>query len=173
MSRIEKYVSSDTTSANAINIPVAEAMVTYKEKSLSADEESNQVFIPFVSDVRVGPDSSSLVVASGGNPSFDEDFNSLQAIIGSPSGLVGGTSTGGLSRMTPPSSPHVGGVSSPSTHKMDSSNSSEAMELQLDFWTNQQDTTMSSSTAGLATNAILFGWLFDKKNIALPGGPIK
>ena len=121
------------------------------------------MFIPFVSDVRVGPDSS--LVTAGGNPSFDEDFNSLQALIGSPSGLVGGTS-GGLSRMTPPSSPHVGGVSSPGTHKMDSSlsNSSEAMELQLDFWTNQQDTTMSSSTAGLATNAILFGWLFDEKN---------
>ena len=152
MSRIEKYVASDTTSDNAINIPVAEAMVTYKEKSV--DEESNQVFIPFVSDVRVGSDSM-----MGGNPSFDEDFNgSLVEGIGSPSSMLGIASGqlsvergGGGSKMTPPSSPHVG-VSSPSTHKMDSSlsqlsNSSEAMELQLDFWTNQ-DSTLPSATAG-------------------------
>merc|ERR1711974_450143 len=103
----------------------------------------------------------------GCNPSFDEDFNSSLHVVGSPSLLMG--TSGQLSvergvggnRMTPPSSPHVG-VSSPSTHKMDSSlvsNSSEAMELQLDFWTNQQDSTLSSATAGWATNAILFCWL--------------
>ena len=45
MSRIEKYVS--TKSGDSINLPVAEAMVTYKEKTYD-DGESSQVFVPFV-----------------------------------------------------------------------------------------------------------------------------
>ena len=45
VSRIEKYVS--TKSGDSINLPVAEAMVTYKEKTYD-DGESSQVFVPFV-----------------------------------------------------------------------------------------------------------------------------
>ena len=35
-----------------LQIPIAEAMVTYKDKT--ADEESNQVFIPFICDAKIG-----------------------------------------------------------------------------------------------------------------------
>ena len=45
MSRIEKYVS--TKCGDSINLSVAEAMVTYKEKTYD-DGESSQVFVPFV-----------------------------------------------------------------------------------------------------------------------------
>ncbi len=38
-----------------MQLPVAEAMVTYKEEK-SSGEESSQVFLPFLSDVRVGSD---------------------------------------------------------------------------------------------------------------------
>lgn len=38
--------------AHHTQLPIAEAMVTYKEKL--TDDESSQVFVPFVSDVRVG-----------------------------------------------------------------------------------------------------------------------
>ncbi len=41
-----------------MQLPVAEAMVTYKEEK-STGEESSQVFLPFLSDVRVGSDVTS------------------------------------------------------------------------------------------------------------------
>ena len=41
-----------------MQLPVAEAMVTYKEEKTSG-EESSQVFLPFLSDVRVGSDGVS------------------------------------------------------------------------------------------------------------------
>ena len=41
-----------------LQLPVAEAMVTYKEEK-STGEESSQVFLPFLSDVRVGSDVTS------------------------------------------------------------------------------------------------------------------
>ena len=72
-------------------------IVTYKEKS--SDEESSQVFIPFVCDVRVGSEPHLIGAGGAGGPtSLDLD----DSIIGSPppEGV----------RLTPPSSPHVGGT---------------------------------------------------------------
>ena len=92
VTRVCQYLASDS-SENLINLPVAEAMVTYKEKS--SDDESSQVFIPFVCDVRVGSVDPHL----SGVPSLDlEDM-----VIGSPPAVEGGA------KLTPPSSPHVGG----------------------------------------------------------------
>ena len=62
----------------------------------SSDEESSQVFIPFVSDVRVGSESHP------NPPSMD-----LDDTIGSPT-------PEGI-KLTPPSSPHVGGGGSVSS----------------------------------------------------------
>jgi PACS-1 cytosolic sorting protein len=44
--------------SSPMQLPVAEAMVTYKEEK-STGEESSQVFLPFLSDVRVGSDVTS------------------------------------------------------------------------------------------------------------------
>ena len=77
-------------------------LVTYKEKS--SDEESSQVFIPFVCDVRVGSEPHLIGAGGAGGPtSLDLD----DSIIGSPppEGV----------RLTPPSSPHVGGTSDGTT----------------------------------------------------------
>ncbi len=41
--------------SSPMQLPVAEAMVTYKEEK-SSGEESSQVFLPFLSDVKVGSD---------------------------------------------------------------------------------------------------------------------
>merc|ERR1719414_1708888 len=103
---------------NLINLPVAEAMVTYKEKS--SDEESSQVFIPFVSDVRVGSESHP-------NPPSME----LDDTIGSPT-------PEGI-KLTPPSSPHVG-QGSGTTHILEATTPKERpdhepIDLQLDYWT--------------------------------------
>jgi hypothetical protein len=44
ISRISRYIES---SSGFLHLPIAEAMITYKEKS--SDEGSSQVFIPFIS----------------------------------------------------------------------------------------------------------------------------
>jgi hypothetical protein len=68
----------------------------------SSDEESSQVFIPFVSDVRVGTDSHLL---AGGVPSVDLDDS-----LSLPSGTILGSPPPDGVRPSPPSSPYVGGV---------------------------------------------------------------
>ena len=75
----------------------------------SSDEESSQVFIPFVSDVRV---SSDLGSGSSGHHSIDiEDMSNSEALAGtgtSPgTGNVGLGSEKSRQQLTPPSSPHV------------------------------------------------------------------
>ena len=99
----------------------------------SSDEESNQVFIPFISDVRVKSDSGT---GNGGPQSLDVDDNRLlpsniasssNPVTHSPSvsSTVTNIGTSGeareckfpdiqdksISRLTPPSSPHVGSSS--------------------------------------------------------------
>lgn len=124
VNRVSQYLTA--SNENLINLPVAEAMVTYKEKS--SDEESSQVFIPFVSDVRVGSESHP------NPPSMD-----LDDTIGSPT-------PEGI-KLTPPSSPHVGAssgggsVSSTVAHILETTPLSkerpdhEPIDLQLDYWT--------------------------------------
>uniref|UniRef100_A0A8D8Y9G8 Phosphofurin acidic cluster sorting protein 2 n=3 Tax=Cacopsylla melanoneura TaxID=428564 RepID=A0A8D8Y9G8_9HEMI len=49
VTRILHYAS---TAGTCVQLPVAEAMLTYKEKS--SDDESSQIFIPFINEVRLG-----------------------------------------------------------------------------------------------------------------------
>ena len=49
--------------SSPMQLPVAEAMVTYKEEK-STGEESSQVFLPFLSDVRVGSDVTSGILTA-------------------------------------------------------------------------------------------------------------
>ena len=80
----------------------------------SSDEESSQVFIPFVSDVRVNSENSSTHAQS-----VDMDESSMAAatdtsvFMGSPSQISYETSIGGgvagvgsERKLSPPSSPH-------------------------------------------------------------------
>ncbi|XP_031785463.1 phosphofurin acidic cluster sorting protein 2 isoform X2 [Nasonia vitripennis] len=109
--RVVEYLASSGTT---LQLPIAEAMVTYRET-----DDSSQIFVPFINDVRVGcPDSSASasvdldeggVTTSGSPPSLP------------PASLPLGPPPG---RLTPPSSPNVG----------QPRDGWEPVELQLDYW---------------------------------------
>ena len=125
VSRIQQYLST----SSVVQLSIAEAMVTYKEKV--SDEESTQVFVPFVSDVKVGAPLPS------GDDKEPEDLLSLSGSFSH------GTNNPFLDRprsdrLTPPSSPNI------SATKADQAvggsggrvqqHTDEVIELQLDNW---------------------------------------
>uniref|UniRef100_A0A2K6ADY9 Phosphofurin acidic cluster sorting protein 2 n=1 Tax=Mandrillus leucophaeus TaxID=9568 RepID=A0A2K6ADY9_MANLE len=112
VSRITQYIAGANC---AHQLPIAEAMLTYKQKS--PDEESSQKFIPFVG-VSTG-DSDDAAPSGSGALSSTPPSTSPAAKEASP---------------TPPSSPSVsGGLSSPSQGV-----GAELMGLQVDYWTAAQ-----------------------------------
>ncbi|KAK9310026.1 hypothetical protein QLX08_000504 [Tetragonisca angustula] len=129
--RVSEYLASAGTT---LLLPIAEAMVTYRET-----DDSSQIFIPFINDVRVGcPDSSSSasvdleesnVTMSGSPPSLPPP--------GLPIPLPG--------RLTPPSSPNVG---QPTREGW------EPVELQLDYWSKQTQGEKGKNTLRQAFRAL-------------------
>ncbi|XP_054259637.1 phosphofurin acidic cluster sorting protein 2 [Macrosteles quadrilineatus] len=143
VNRIQRYLLQSNTT---VNLPIAEAMLTYKEKRkslsleelsprknrifhnptealhrllatnrLRSDDESSQIFIPFMNDVRLGsPDNSTTTSVD-----LEEMFPPL--ISGSPPSSM---NIGCEKRVTPPSSPNIG----------QSRELCEPLELQLDYW---------------------------------------
>ncbi|XP_012262160.2 phosphofurin acidic cluster sorting protein 2 isoform X3 [Athalia rosae] len=111
-SRVSEYLA---TSGMLLSLPIAEAMVTVRET-----DDSSQIFIPFINDVRVGcPDSSA---------SASVDLEEGMAVSGSPPSLPPpGLPVPPPSRLTPPSSPNVG----------QPRDGWEPVELQLDYWGKQ------------------------------------
>ncbi|KAK6638739.1 hypothetical protein RUM43_007007 [Polyplax serrata] len=109
VNRISHYMNSVNYT---ILLPVAEAMLTYKERS--SDDESSQIFVPFVNDVRLGSLDSSTTVSV--------DLDETPATSGSSP-----------PKITPPSSPNVNSVSisAPSREHC----LVEPLELQIDYWT--------------------------------------
>ncbi|XP_026670571.1 phosphofurin acidic cluster sorting protein 2 isoform X4 [Ceratina calcarata] len=112
--RVSEYLAS---ASSTLLLPIAEAMVTYRET-----DDSSQIFIPFINDVRVGcPDSSS-------SASVDLEESNV-TMSGSPPSLPPpGLPTPLPGRLTPPSSPNVG---QPTREGW------EPVELQLDYWSKQ------------------------------------
>ncbi|XP_046750893.1 phosphofurin acidic cluster sorting protein 2 isoform X1 [Diprion similis] len=110
--RVTEYLA---TCGPLLSLPIAEAMVTYRET-----DDSSQIFIPFVNDVRVGcPDSSA---------SASVDLEEAMAVSGSPPSLPPPSlPVPPPSRLTPPSSPNVG----------QPRDGWEPVELQLDYWGKQ------------------------------------
>ncbi|XP_038621597.1 phosphofurin acidic cluster sorting protein 2 isoform X7 [Tachyglossus aculeatus] len=130
VSRITQYIQG----ANfAHQLPIAEAMLTYKQKrkksfhfdfTLSPDEESSQKFIPFVGVVKVGIVEQSC--ATSGD-SDDAAPSSSTVLSSTPPSM---SPAGKEASPTPPSSPSVtGSFSSPSQ-----SAGAELMGLQVDYW---------------------------------------
>ncbi|XP_038621599.1 phosphofurin acidic cluster sorting protein 2 isoform X9 [Tachyglossus aculeatus] len=119
VSRITQYIQG----ANfAHQLPIAEAMLTYKQKS--PDEESSQKFIPFVGVVKVGIVEQSC--ATSGD-SDDAAPSSSTVLSSTPPSM---SPAGKEASPTPPSSPSVtGSFSSPSQ-----SAGAELMGLQVDYW---------------------------------------
>lgn len=112
----EQRVADFLSTANAVlHLPIAEAMINYRPKN-SAEDESSQVFVPFISDVKIG-------LAEGASTSVD-----LEECLGSSPPAAEST--------TPPSSPSIGGAQvAPGGGSW---SPCEAMELQLDYWTLQR-----------------------------------
>uniref|UniRef100_A0A1B6MR63 Phosphofurin acidic cluster sorting protein 2 n=1 Tax=Graphocephala atropunctata TaxID=36148 RepID=A0A1B6MR63_9HEMI len=110
VNRIQRYLLQ---SSAAVNLPIAEAMLTYKEKS--SDDESSQIFIPFMNDVRLGSPETSTTT------SVDLEEGLPPLISGSPPPSL---TIGCDRKVTPPSSPNIG----------QSRELCEPLELQLDYW---------------------------------------
>uniref|UniRef100_A0ABM5G9U4 Phosphofurin acidic cluster sorting protein 2-like isoform X1 n=1 Tax=Pogona vitticeps TaxID=103695 RepID=A0ABM5G9U4_9SAUR len=130
VSRVTQYI----VGANcAHQLPIAEAMLTYKQKrkknfqfdfNISPDEESAQKFIPFVGVVKVGL----VEQASATSGDSDDAAPSISSVLSStpPSVSPGMKETS----PTPPSSPSVTGSFVSSSHGL----GTELMGLQVDYW---------------------------------------
>ncbi|XP_031831293.1 phosphofurin acidic cluster sorting protein KrT95D isoform X2 [Nomia melanderi] len=129
--RVSEYLA---VAGTTLLLPIAEAMVTYRET-----DDSSQIFIPFINDVRVGcPDSSS-------SASVDLD-ESNATMSGSPPSLPPpGLPIPPPGRLTPPSSPNVG---QPMREGW------EPVELQLDYWSKQTQGEKGKNTLRQAFRAL-------------------
>ncbi|XP_076464545.1 phosphofurin acidic cluster sorting protein 1-like isoform X4 [Babylonia areolata] len=140
--RLSLYLSS----ANSVQqVPVAEALIMCKGKG--NDENSTQIFIPFISEVRIG---TLETLNTSTSVEIEDSAVTSPSLSSSPP-----LSTPVLERTrephTPPSSPNIGGPSpatgfsfpfssqpstsgGPSTSAMLSNSSGEYMDLQVDYW---------------------------------------
>ncbi|KAM7118654.1 phosphofurin acidic cluster sorting protein 2-like isoform 1-T1 [Ciconia maguari] len=123
--RVAQFIAGASLSHQ---LPISEAMLTYKQKS--PDEDSCQKFVPFVGVVKVG-----LV-----EQSFSASVDSDDATVCTPSLLSSAPATGGVAPYgketvsTPPPSPSV---SSGLSGAGSLSPGVEVMGLQVDYWTTQ------------------------------------
>ncbi|XP_015440259.1 PREDICTED: phosphofurin acidic cluster sorting protein 2 isoform X3 [Dufourea novaeangliae] len=129
--RVSEYLADAGTT---MLLPIAEAMVTYRET-----DDSSQIFIPFINDVRVGcPDSSS-------SASVDLEESNV-TMSGSPPSLPPpGLPIPPPGRLTPPSSPNVG---QPMREGW------EPVELQLDYWSKHTQGEKGKNTLRQAFRAL-------------------
>ncbi|NWR52921.1 PACS2 protein, partial [Regulus satrapa] len=118
VSRITQYIAGANC---AHQLPIAEAMLTYKQKS--PDEESSQKFIPFVGVVKVGIVEQSSATSGDSDDAAPSSTVVLSSTPPSVSPAVKEASP------TPPSSPSVTGSFSPSQGL-----GAELMGLQVDYW---------------------------------------
>ncbi|NWX99164.1 PACS2 protein, partial [Nothoprocta ornata] len=119
VSRITQYIAGANC---AHQLPIAEAMLTYKQKS--PDEESSQKFIPFV--------GVSVILATLLAPSFQGDSDdaapsSSTVLSSTPPSVSPAVKE---ASPTPPSSPSVTGSFSSSSQSL----GAELMGLQVDYW---------------------------------------
>ncbi|XP_053407928.1 phosphofurin acidic cluster sorting protein 2-like isoform X2 [Mercenaria mercenaria] len=130
--RISKYLSS---AGGIVQIPIAEAMVMCKVKG--SDEESCQVFVPFLCEVKIGTTEALMT-------SIDLD-ESIPAPSLSSSPPQQNVAT--VDKNTPPNSPNVSGSApflgvTPPTASA-SYSPREYVELQVDYWTMANKTESS------------------------------
>uniref|UniRef100_A0A8C6EPZ0 Phosphofurin acidic cluster sorting protein 2 n=1 Tax=Marmota marmota marmota TaxID=9994 RepID=A0A8C6EPZ0_MARMA len=133
VSRITQYIAGANC---AHQLPIAEAMLTYKQKS--PDEESSQRFIPFVGVVKVGI----VEPSSATSGDSDDAAPSGSSVLSSTPPSTSTSPAAKEASPTPPSSPSVsGGLSSPSQGA-----GAELMGLQVDYWTAAQPTDRKRDT---------------------------
>lgn len=107
---------------------IAEAMVTYKEKS--SDEESSQVFIPFITDVKIG-----MMEGVTQTTSVDSEEMTTNLLVPGGSPPSNAIEKGPRESTTPPSSPSISSALLGNSSSIPTTTSCETMDLQLDYWT--------------------------------------
>ncbi|NXN74465.1 PACS2 protein, partial [Himantopus himantopus] len=119
VSRITQYIAGANC---AHQLPIAEAMLTYKQKS--PDEESSQKFIPFVGVSVILTNSLTSFLQGDSDDAAPSSSSVLSSTPPSVSPAVKEASP------TPPSSPSVTGSFSSSSQNL----GAELMGLQVDYW---------------------------------------
>ncbi|NXL43558.1 PACS2 protein, partial [Podilymbus podiceps] len=119
VSRITQYIAGANC---AHQLPIAEAMLTYKQKS--PDEESSQKFIPFVGVSVILTNSLTSFLQGDSDDAAPSSSSVLSSTPPSVSPAVKEASP------TPPSSPSVTGSFSSSSQSL----GAELMGLQVDYW---------------------------------------
>ncbi|NXW91140.1 PACS2 protein, partial [Alopecoenas beccarii] len=119
VSRITQYIAGANC---AHQLPIAEAMLTYKQKS--PDEESSQKFIPFVGVSVIATNSFTSFPQGDSDDAAPSSSSVLSSTPPSASPAVKEASP------TPPSSPSVTGSFSSSSQNL----GAELMGLQVDYW---------------------------------------
>ncbi|XP_053670995.1 phosphofurin acidic cluster sorting protein 2 [Anopheles nili] len=124
ISRIQRYLISG---GPCTQVPIAEAMVNYR------DEDSCQIFVPFVSDVRIG-------CLEGPQVSLDLDESLTYVSQGSADRMLS-SSPPQSGRTSPPASQTPAAVSQGQLKDLQqqqasssSSQMQESLELQVDYW---------------------------------------
>jgi len=159
-----KVVNYLKSAQAVLQIPIAEAMVTYKDKTV--DDESSQVFIPFICDAKIGSFINFFHLATAltetllglvdsiyGNHSMEND-NDTSFTVTSPGPVAPSavntekSITSSISTkdqhasLTPPNSPSISTnqsflQTSTSKDHREKDYSGEAIDLQIDYWTLQ------------------------------------
>ncbi|XP_050100462.1 phosphofurin acidic cluster sorting protein 2 isoform X2 [Anopheles aquasalis] len=155
ISRIQRYLISG---GPCTQVPIAEAMVNYR------DEDSCQIFVPFISDVRIG-------CLEGPQLSLDLDESLTFASQGSSSDRILSSSPPQSGRTSPPTSQTPIAVTQTQQQQMQlqqqqnssvssSSQMQESLELQVDYWplarpiTDQKEKPMGKSQDLSGKNSI-------------------
>ncbi|XP_063859026.1 phosphofurin acidic cluster sorting protein 1-like isoform X7 [Scylla paramamosain] len=130
VNRVHRYL---TQAQQTLHLPIAEAMLTYKEKS--GDDESSQAFVPFIMDVRLGSgDVTSTSV------DLEDTITAPAAVILPGSPPAASTPTSGLNidkareNITPPSSPNINSSHLANYKILGESGWQEPLDLQVDYW---------------------------------------
>ncbi|XP_051879659.1 phosphofurin acidic cluster sorting protein 2 isoform X6 [Pristis pectinata] len=132
VSRVTQYISNANI---AHQLPIAEAMLTYKQKrkksfhfdfNISPDEDSCQKFIPFIGVVKVGIVEQSSATSGDSDDAATSGSSILSSTPPTLSPAMKEASP------TPPSSPSVGSGLYSSSQSL--GHSGELMGLQVDYW---------------------------------------
>ncbi|XP_072896393.1 phosphofurin acidic cluster sorting protein 2 isoform X10 [Hemitrygon akajei] len=132
VSRVTQYISNANI---AHQLPIAEAMLTYKQKrkksfhfdfNISPDEDSCQKFIPFIGVVKVGIVEQSSATSGDSDDAATSGSSILSSTPPTLSPAMKEASP------TPPSSPSVGSGQYSSSQSL--GHSGELMGLQVDYW---------------------------------------
>ncbi|XP_052698352.1 phosphofurin acidic cluster sorting protein 2-like isoform X3 [Crassostrea angulata] len=140
VSRLSKYLSYV---GSVVQIPIAEAMVMCRAKS--GEEDSSQILIPFISEVKIG--SCDIMNAS---MDFDDTSSTMvnsPSLSSSPPNNMATLDKPKTEFSTPPSSPNVNvATNSQSSLPSMMPPSGEFVELQVDYWTTTPRSESSEKT---------------------------